>query len=500
MIGPTTRAVVVGSGPNGLAAAITLARRGVEVVVLEAADRPGGGVRTSRLTLPGLLHDDCSAVHPLALLSPFFASLDLARHGLRWQWPELDLAHPLDDGRIGVLSRDADTTADSLGADGERWLRLFDPFVKDAEDLVDDILRPVLHRPRHPGVFTRFGALGALSATLLARRWRDEPARSLFLGCAAHGFGRLDRPLSASIGMLLATAAGRVGWPVAEGGSGQIAAALVAELESLGGRILTGVCVQSLSQVADAAQGSPDVVLLDTSVRDALQIGGDRVDSGTVRGLRGFRYGPAAFKVDLAIRGPIPWVHPDLARAGTVHLGGSSAEIAEAERETSRGRMPRRPFVLVAQQHLADPGRSAGDVHPLWAYAHVPHAHAQDATDAVLAQIERFAPGVREQVLAVHTRGPADLERHDRNYVGGDIGSGSSGARQLVFRPRPAVDPYRLGDGLFLCSSATAPGPGVHGMCGVLAAESALASLARTPVTRRGTARRSRGERGPSGP
>lgn len=499
-MGSMRRAVVVGSGPNGLAAAITLARRGVEVVVLEAADRPGGGARTSPLTLPGLLHDDCSAIHPLALLSPFFASFDLARHGLRWRWPDLDLAHPLGDGRVAVLSRDAAMTAASLGADGERWVRLFEPFVTDAEHLADEVLRPVLHRPRHLGVLARFGAIGVLPATTLDRWWRDEPARALLAGCAAHGTGRLDRPVSAAIGLLLATAAGRVGWPVAEGGSGAITAALVAELESLGGRVRTGVCVTSLAHVSDEAGGPADAVLLDTSVRDALQIGGDRIDGRAVRALRRFRYGPAAFKVDLAIRGSVPWIHPDLARAGTVHLGGTSAEIAEAERRTSQGRMPRRPFVLVAQQHLADPGRSAGDVHPLWAYAHVPHGYPQDATDAVLGQIERFAPGATEQVLAVHTRGPAALERHDRNYVGGDIGSGASDARHLVFRPRPALDPYRLGDGLFLCSSATPPGPGVHGMCGVRAAESALGSMARTSITRRGIARPVPGERDPSGP
>jgi phytoene dehydrogenase-like protein len=473
-----TSAAVVGSGPNGLAAAVRLAQAGLDVTVLEAADTVGGGTRTSELTRPGLLHDHCSAFHPMGVASPFFASLDLGRHGLRWLWPDVDLAHPLDDGRAGVLSRDMARTVASLGVDGASWERLLAPVVDGFDDLMADVLRPVVHVPTHPVALARFGLKAALPANLLVRRFDDEPARSLFMGVAAHVFGRLDTPLSSSVGLMLAAAGHRYGWPVAEGGSSAIAAALVAELQALGGAVGTGIEVTGLDQLADVLGARPDVVMLDTSARGALRILGDAVPSLVARQLRAFRHGPAAFKVDLAVEGGIPWTNDDVRRAGTVHVGGSAAEIVEAEGRTARGTMPERPFVLLGQQHVADPSRSSGDLHPIWAYAHVPHAWSGDATEVIIGQVERFAPGFRERVVEVVSTGTAQLEAYNANYVGGDIGTGANTWRQIPLRPRPAPDPYSLGvDGVYLCSAATPPGGGVHGMAGFHAAESALRHL-----------------------
>ncbi|MBD8870332.1 phytoene desaturase family protein [Nocardioides donggukensis] len=471
-------AVIVGSGPNGLAAAVRLAQAGVQVTVLEREDRPGGGTRTSELTLPGVLHDDCSAFHPLGVASPFLHSLDLGRFGLTWRWPDVDLAHPLDDGRAGVLSRDLERTVASLGPDGKAWRGLFGPLAEDFDALAEDVLRPVLHLPRHPVLLARFGLNAALPATLLVRRWEDERARALFMGVAAHAFNRLDTPLSAAVGLMLGAAGHRSGWPVAEGGSAAISGALVALLESLGGTVRTGVTVRGLEQLGDLSGGAPDLVLLDTSPHDALSIVGDRVPDRVRRGLARYRYGPAAYKVDYAVDGDVPWTNEECRLAGTLHLGGTAAEVAAAERDVSRGRMPDRPFVLAGQQYLADPSRSAGGANPVWAYAHVPHGYAGDATEAVTAQIERFAPGFRERILATHVRTPRDLAAYNPNYVGGDISSGANTALQIALRPRPAADPYSLGvPGVYLCSSATPPGGGVHGMCGANAAESALAHL-----------------------
>jgi len=473
-----TTAVVVGSGPNGLAAAVRLAQAGLEVTVLEAAETVGGGTRSSERTLPGLLHDECAGFHPMGVASPYLASLDLERHGLRWRWPELDLAHPLDDGRAGIVTRDAETTGRSLGADAERWARLFAPALGDFDGLMQEVLGPVLHLPRRPVTLGRFGLRALPPATTTVRRFGDEPARALFAGMAAHAFGRLDRPLTSSVGLLLAASAQAVGWPVAEGGSAAIPRALVAELEAHGGRVLTGIRVTSLGQLRDLTGRAPDVVMLDTSARDAVTILGDRLPGRVRRALLRFRYGPAAFKVDLAVEGEIPWTNPDCGRAGTVHLGGSAAEIADAERRTVRGELAERPFVLLGQQWLADPGRSRDGLNPVYAYAHVPHGYPGDATEVVIGQIERFAPGFRDRIRAVATRGPAELEAHNANYVGGDISAGANTGRQILFRPRFAASPYALGvPGVYLCSSATPPGGGVHGMAGFHAAETALCRL-----------------------
>lgn len=471
-------AVVVGSGPNGLAGAIRLAQAGLSVTVVEAHERPGGGTRTSELTLPGVLHDDCAAFHPTGVASPFFRSLGLERHGLRWLWPEVDLAHPLDDGRAGVAARDMSLSVASLGADGERWQRMFEPIVRNFDDLMDEVLRPVVHVPGHPVTLGRFGVKAALPATVLARRFRDDPARALFTGVAAHKFGRLDGVLSASVGLMLTGSAHAVGWPVAEGGTEAITRALLAELAALGGTVVTGVRVESLPQVGEIAGGRPDVVLLDTAPAGALDILGDRLPGRVRRALTRYSYGPAAFKVDLAIEGDIPWTNESCRRTGTLHLGGTAAQVAAIERETVRGGMPDQPFVLLGQQYLIDPSRSAGSINPIYAYAHVPHGYDGDATDAIIGQIERFAPGFRDRIVATSSRGPAAFEAYNANYIGGDISAGANTARQIAFRPRVALDPYALGvDGVYLCSSATPPGGGVHGMGGFNAAEAALKRL-----------------------
>ncbi|MGC4934504.1 phytoene desaturase family protein [Gordonia sp. DT30] len=475
-----TTAVVVGSGPNGLAAAVRLAQSGIDVTVVEAGSRPGGGTRTGELTVPGLLHDECAAFHPTGVASPYLASLDLERYGLRWLWPEIDLAHPLDDGRAGLAGRDRALTPASLGADATRWSRMFDAAVDRFDDLIDEVFRPILHVPRHPLTLGRFGVRAAMPATVAVRYFRDEPAKALFMGVAAHAFHRLDGPLSSSVGMMLTAAAHAVGWPVAEGGSEAIARALLAKLSESGGTVITDVRVTSPAMLADLIGSKPDLVLLDTAPAGVLQIVGDALPAHVRRSLTRYSYGPAAFKVDFAIDGDIPWTNDDCRRAGTVHLGGSAEQIAHTELGTVRGRMAEQPFVLLGQQYVIDPSRSSPTANPIYAYAHVPHGYSGDATEAVTRQIERFAPGFRDRILAVSTRGPAALEADNANYVGGDISAGANTMRQVVMRPRIAVDPYALGvPGVYLCSAATPPGAGVHGMGGFHAAESALADLER---------------------
>lgn len=468
-------AVVVGSGPNGLAAAIRLAQAGLEVTVVEAYERPGGGTRTSELTLPGLLHDDCAAFHPTAIASPFFASLNLERHGLRWLWPEVDLAHPLDDGRAGLAGRDPGLTTQSLGADAKSWQRMFSAAVRNFDDLIGEVLQPVAHVPRHPITLGKFGIRAALPATTTVRRFDDEPAKALFMGVAAHAFHKLDGPLSSSVGLMLTASTHAVGWPVAEGGTESITRALLAELSELGGKVVTSTRVTSLDQLRDLIGVKPDVVILDTAPAGVLDIVGDALPGGVRRALSHYKYGPAAFKVDLAIEGDIPWMNENCRRAGTLHLGGSAAQIAAIEAGTVRGQMAEQPFVLLGQQYLIDPSRSSSDANPIYAYAHVPHGYTGDATDAIIGQIERFAPRFRDQIVAVSTRNPGELEAYNANYVGGDISAGANTMRQIVFRPRLAGNPYALGvPGVYLCSSATPPGAGVHGMGGFHAAETAL--------------------------
>lgn len=466
-------AVVVGSGPNGLAAAVALAQAGLSVQVLEAYDEIGGGTRTAELTEPGLLHDVCSAIHPFAQASPYLSTLPLADHGLVWKHPEVDLTHPLDDGTGGVLKRAMSETAIGLGADGRRWLQTFQPLADRMDDLAEDVLGPIVRVPDHPLLMAAFGLRAGLPASVLVRRFRTEQARALFMGCAAHLYRPMTGLASASVGAMLVAAGHAHGWPVAEGGSRAITDALASLLRSLGGTISTGVTVRTLADLPPSR-----VTLFDTTPDAFARIAAHRLPARRARAYRRWRYGPGAFKLDLAVRGGIPWTHEPSRRAGTVHVGGTAAEVAAAEAAVVRGEMPERPFVLVGQQYLADATRSAGDLHPVWLYAHVPHGWRGDATTAVLDQIERFAPGFRDTIVATHTMTPGDYASYNANYVGGDIAGGANDLRQLVLRPSIQKDPYDAGvPGMFLCSSSTPPGAGVHGMCGYRAAQRALAYL-----------------------
>jgi len=466
-------AIVVGAGPNGLACAVALARAGVRVTVLEAAETIGGGTRSSELTVPGVLHDECSAVHPMAVGSPFLRSLELDRYGLEWCWPEVDLAHPLDDGSAGVMLRSIEATASGLGADGLAWRRLFQSAAEHFDQLQEDLFRPILHIPRHPIRLTRFGIPAAMPATALARVWKQPQTRALFGGVAAHGLSPLDRLMSSSVGTALITACHAYGWPVARGGSRSITDALAAVLLEHGGRIETGVRVRSLSELDTA-----DAVVFDLAPGAVAEIAEGRLAKRVERAYRRYRHGPGAFKVDLAVEGGVPWTNEECGKAGTVHAAGSFDQVVAAELEINRGRMPERPFVLVSQQYLADPSRSAGDVHPIWAYAHVPNGYDGDATEALIDQLERFAPGVRERIVGRFVRPTSELPAYNANYVGGDIITGANTPAQVLFRPRFALDPYATGiPGVFICSAATPPGAGVHGINGYNAARTALRHL-----------------------
>ncbi|MGI9021520.1 MAG: phytoene desaturase family protein [Solirubrobacterales bacterium] len=468
-------AVVVGSGPNGLAAAAVLARDGVRVRVIEAAETIGGGTRSSELTVPGVLHDHCSAVHPMAVGSPLLRSLELERHGLEWRWPDVDLAHPLDDGSAGTMLRSIDATVEALGDDGPRWRGVFGAPSASFEALSGDLMKPVLHLPRHPLALMRFGLPAATPANLLAKRWRTPQARALFGGVAAHAVAPLTRPMSSSVGMALICACHTWGWAVARGGSRSITDALAAFVAANGGAIETGRPVTSLDELGD-----PGAVVLDLAPAGVAAIAGERLPARVRRAYERYRHGPAAYKVDLAVEGGVPWANEACARAGTVHCGGPFEEIVAAERDVNRGRMPQRPFVLVGQQYLADPERSNGDVHPVWSYAHVPNGYEGDATEAVIGQIERFAPGLRERIVGMAVRTPAEFAAYNPNYAGGDIITGANSPAQVLFRPRLGLDPYATGiPGVYICSAATPPGAGVHGMNGHNAARSALRHLAR---------------------
>jgi len=466
-----SEAVIVGAGPNGLACAVALAQEGIAVTVLEAEDEIGGGTRSGELTVPGLVHDICSAVHPMAVGSPFLNSLELERHGLEWRWPEVDCAHPLDDGSAGVMLQSIEETARGLGDDGAAWRRVFERPARSLDVLVEDIFRPFLHVPRHPLRLVNFGLRAAAPAMALGRAWRSPQARALFGGVAAHAIGPLGRPMSSSVGMALISACHRYGWAVARGGSQAIADALAAALRERGGTIETGVRVTELP--------SADVVALDLAPRAVAEIARDRLPARVARAYRRYKHGPGAFKIDFAVQGGVPWVNDACRQAGTVHCGGTLEEIAAAERDVNSGRMPERPFVLVSQQYLADPERSSGDVHPVWSYAHVPNGFTGHAEEALIGQIERFAPGFRERIVAKSVRSPAELEAGNANYVGGDIITGANTPVQVLIRPRLALDPYSTGiPGVFICSAATPPGAGAHGMNGFNAAKSALRWLA----------------------
>jgi phytoene dehydrogenase-like protein len=441
------------------------------VLLLEAAETVGGGTRSVELTLPGFLHDFCSAVHPLGVASPFFKGLPLREHGLEWVFPEAEAAHPFDDGPAVLLHRSVEATAEGLGADAAAYREALSPFVAVADELLPDLLAPLWPPPRHPLLLARFGVKALASARRAALRlFRGERARGFFAGLAAHSVLPLEASFTASFGYVFSLLGHASGWPVARGGSQKIAHALAAYLRSLGGEIETGRRVTSLDELPAAR-----AVLLDVTPRQVVSVAGARLPARYRRALERYRYGPAAFKLDMALAGPIPWKDPGCARAATVHLGATLDEISAAERAPHEGRLAERPYVIVAQQSLFDPTRAPAGRHTAWAYCHVPHGSALDAAGRIEAQIERFAPGFRDLVLARHVTTPDAFARYDENYVGGDIAGGSAAFPQLFFRPAVRLVPYATPvPGLFICSSSTPPGAGVHGMCGYHAARVAL--------------------------
>ena len=463
-------AVVVGAGPNGLAAAIEIARAGHTVLVQEAKDTIGGGCRSAELTLPGFVHDLCSAIHPLALASPFFRMLPLGEHGLEWIQPPAALAHPFDDGTAAVLYRSTEATGETLGVDAQAYRRFMQPLVDDTEKLLYELLGP-LHVPRYPLAFARAAWLSVRSAKSLATStFQGERARALFGGLGAHSMMPLEQPLSAGFGIMLGLLGHAVGWPIPRGGSQQITDALASYLRALGGKVCTGAAVAALDDVPPAR-----ATIFDLTPRSVRAIAGARLPRWYRNALERYRYGPGVFKIDYALDGPVPWAAPECLRAGTVHLGGTLDEIALAERAVWQGQPAERPFVLLAQQSLFDCTRAPEGKHTLWAYCHVPSGSTVDMSDRIERQIERFAPGFRARILARSTRNAVETERHNANYVGGDINGGVQDIGQLFTRPAVQFPPYVIpAKGLYICSSATPPGGGVHGMCGFHAAQAAL--------------------------
>ncbi len=469
----TYDAVIVGAGPNGLAAGITLARAGRSVLVIEGADRVGGGLRSAELTLPGFIHDPCAAFHPLGVASPMWRDLPLNEHGLAWVQPPAALAHPFDDGTAVVVERDVAATAKQLGRDAPAYLRLMRPFVRDWQAVIHEFLGP-LRFPRRPFSFARFGLAAIWPATTLARlAFRDTRARAVFAGMAAHSILPLEWSATSAFGLLLGALAHSAGWPIAKGGSQRFADALAACFRSLGGRIETGRYIHTLADLPPTS-----AVLLDVTPRQLEAIAGTRLPAAYRQRLSHYRYGPGVCKVDFALDGPIPWRAAACLRAGTVHVGGTLEEIASAERAVWQGQHPERPFALVGQQSLFDATRAPAGKHTGWAYCHVPNGSTVDMTERIVAQIERFAPGFRQRILAVHTRTAAEMAAYNPNYIGGDINGGAQDLRQLFTRPAPSLNPYATpARGIYLCSSSTPPGGGVHGMCGYFAARAALRVL-----------------------
>ena len=473
----TYDAVVVGSGPNGLAAAIAMQQAGLSVLLVEGKNELGGGLRTAELTLPGFRHDVCSAIHPLAAASPYFQTLPLAQYGLEYLTPPVAAAHPFDDGTAAAVMTSLVDTARSLGPDAESYQKLLAPLVASWPGIANDVLAP-LHWPKHPVDMARFGLPALLPATVLARRFKGEKAKGLLAGMAAHAIQPLSNLTTSAIGLVLLIAAHRGGWPLPLGGSQAIANALVAHFKALGGRIETGTFVRSLAQLPPAR-----AVLLDVTPAQLLQIAGHSLSSIYQWQLRRYRYGMGVFKIDWALAEPIPFTASECRRAGTVHLGNTMAEIAAGEKATAQGQHPARPFVLLAQQSLFDATRAPAGQHTAWAYCHVPNGSRQDMTAAIERQVERFAPGFGARILARHTFDTAQMEQYNPNYVGGDINGGLLDVRQLFTRPALRASPYRTSTpGLYLCSSATPPGGGVHGMCGYYAARRALRDVFRLPA------------------
>ncbi|MFP3881497.1 MAG: phytoene desaturase family protein [Actinomycetota bacterium] len=460
---PSFDAAVVGSGPNGLAAALELARSGRKTLLLEAANEVGGGTRTAELTLPGFKHDVCSAIHPAAIASPFFNEIGLE---VDWVQPPIPFTHPLDDGGVAALHRSVKETATGLGEDADRYERLMDPFVESIEDMVQVALGPVKPIPDNIGAFSRLALVGGLPAAVIARWFSTEAGKALVAGISAHAIAPFHNPATAAVGLMLGAIGHSHGWPLARGGSQTITAALAARFLDLGGEIETGVRVTSVDDV------SADMVFLDVMPPQAREMSGDRLSPSTERRLSRWRPGPGIFKLDWALDGPIPWADPMSHRTATVHVGGRYAEVAAAEAAVSRGEHPERPFVLVAQQSLFDETRAPEGRHTAWAYCHVPNGSDIDMTGAIERQIERFAPGFGDLVLERRATSAVQYQKYNPNNIGGDIGGGAYGMRKVLQIGDKA--PYRLGEGVYLCSSATPPGAGVHGMCGYHAVRAAI--------------------------
>src|SRR5271167_4343533 len=465
------KACVIGAGPNGLAAAIVLAQAGMQVDVLEAQSTPGGAARTLELTLPGFRHDFGSAVFPIAAGSPFFSSLPLANHGLEWIHSPAALAHPLDDGSAVMLERDLTKTNDALGIDGPAWDKLMRPFVERWTEFAPEILRPVSFFPRHAWLMARFGMVAVQPARVVASRFRNDRTRTLFAGLAAHSFLSLDEPLSAAFAILMAVPAHAVGWPIARGGAQSLTDAICAFLATMGGKVHTSSPVESL-----AALDRYDLFLCDLTPRQLVKVAGQRLSEHYKRQLDTYRYASGVFKVDYALNAPIPWKAPECLRAATVHLGGSLEEIAASEKAVRSGQHADRPFVLLAQPSLFDSSRAPAGKHTAWAYCHVPNASTVNMLEKLEDQIERFAPGFRDCILARRVFSPADLESMDANLVGGDVGGGAMDIRQLLFRPTWRHYATSSPE-IYICSASTPPGGGVHGMCGYHSAKMALSRL-----------------------
>lgn len=473
---PDCDSIVVGAGPNGLAAAITLARAGRSVRVLEAKDTIGGGARTAELTLPGFLHDICSAIHPLGVGSPFFRDLPLESLGLEWIYPPYAVAHPLDDGTAVVIEKSIEASAATMGEDEAAYRRLFSPIVANWQKLFDDLLGPLPVPPRYPLTTIPFGALALMPASTLAHLFfRGPRARAIFCGMAAHSMIPLHVPATASFGLMLGVVAHAIGWPLARKGSQAIVDAMADYLRGLGGEIITNAPVESLDQLPDAR-----AVLFNLTPRQIVKIAGNRLPEDYRQKLSRFRYGPGVFKIDYALDGPIPWKAAACSRAGTVHLGGTMEEIAAAEAAVWRGEHPERPFVLLVQQSLFDSTRAPAGKHTLWAYCHVPNGSTEDMSEAIENQIDRFAPGFRSRIIYRQSRTAQEIETYNPNYIGGDINGGVQTLTQFFTRPVASWVPYAMpAKGLYICSSSTPPGGGVHGMCGYQAAKAALRDLKR---------------------
>ena len=465
---------VVGAGPNGLAAALTLARAGLRVQVFEGAPDAGGGCRTAELTLPGFAHDVCSTVHALAAASPFFAGSDLAARGVRLLAPKVAAAHPLDGGQAAAISGSVTETAARLGGpDVRAYARLMGPLVRDSEPILAMTLAPLRSRPDRLLPAARFGAEGLLPATVLARRLHTPAARALLAGMARHSLRPLSAPLTGAFGLTMMLLAHTTGWPVIEGGSARLIAAMTAELAELGGTVTTGTWIERLSDLPPAR-----AVVLDVTPRQLLAMAGDRLPAGYRRAMRRFRYGPGVCKVDWALDGPVPWQSEACRETVTVHLGGTIGEVARSEAAVAAGRLPEQPFCLITQPCVVDPGRAPAGKHVLWGYCHVPPGSDADMTDRIEAQIERFAPGFRDLVLARSVKTAADMERYNPSYIGGDIAAGAGTLRQTIGRPTLRWNPYRTPlPGVYLCSGSTPPGGGVHGMCALWAARTAMQDL-----------------------